>query len=128
MAGNNQHPPGFFSLLRQLLATGAGALHNRSELLVLEWQEERARRTEFIVAAFGFLFMAGMTLALLTAIVIFLFREEWRLYVAGAFAFLYAVGALWLGLLLKSLLAQAPFSGSLNQLRKDREWLESSFK
>ncbi len=128
MAGNNHHRPGFFSLLRQLAATGAGALHNRGELLALEWQEERARRTEFVVAAFAFLFLAGLAVALVTAIVIFLFREDWRLYVAGAFAFLYAVGALWLGLVLKSLLTQAPFSESLNQLKKDREWLESSFK
>jgi uncharacterized membrane protein YqjE len=129
MSGNNHvHPPGFFRLLHQLAATGIGTLQNRSELLSVEWQEERARRVGFITATFVCLFMSGMALALVTAIVIFLFREEWRLYVAGVFAFLYAAGALWAGLGLKSLLGQAPFSESLNQLKKDREWLESSFK
>ncbi len=128
MSGNNHHPPGFVSLLRQLAATGVGALQNRGELFAVEWQEERARRVEFIVTTFAFLFMAGMAVALLTAIVIFLFREELRLYVAGGFALLYAGGALWAGLSLKSLLASAPFSESLTQLKRDREWLESSFK
>jgi uncharacterized membrane protein YqjE len=129
MAGNNNHhPPGFFRLLHQLAAAGIGTLQNRSELLAVEWQEERARRVGFITATFVCLFMSGMTLVLVTAIVIFLFRAEWRLYAAGAFAFLYAGTALWAGLGLKSLLGHAPFSESLSQLKKDREWLESSFK
>jgi uncharacterized membrane protein YqjE len=129
MAGNNHvHRPGFFRLLHQLTATGIGTLQNRSELLAVEWQEECARRVGSISAAFVCLFMSGMTLVLVTAIVIFLFPPERRLYVAGVFAFLYAAGALWAGLGLKSLLKQAPFSESLNQLKKDREWLESSFK
>jgi len=129
MAGNNHvHRPGFFKLLHHLAATGIGTLQNRSELLAVEWQEECARRVGSISAAFVCLFLSGMTLVLVTAIVIFLFPEERRLYVAGGFAFLYAIGALWAGLGLKSMLGQAPFSESLNQLKKDREWLESSFK
>jgi len=96
MSGNNHvHRPGFFKLLHHLAATGIGTLQNRSELLAVEWQEECARRIGSISAAFVCLFMSGMTLLLVTAIVIFLFRPEWRLYVAGVFClFIRSRGAL----------------------------------
>jgi uncharacterized membrane protein YqjE len=125
MAGDNHHPSSFAGMLRQVAATGLGALHNRGELLAVEWQEEWDRRKDFLFAAFGCVFLGGLALVILTGIVIFLFPVEWRLYVAGAFVLLYAIGALWCAFRLKSLLEHVPFSESLNQLKKDREWLES---
>jgi uncharacterized membrane protein YqjE len=125
MGGDNHHPSTFSGMLRQIAATGLGALHNRGELLAVEWQEERGRRTEFLFAAFGCMFLAGLALVILTGIVVFLFPVEWRLYVAGGFVLLYGVGAVWCAFRLKSVLEQAPFSESLNQLKKDREWLET---
>jgi uncharacterized membrane protein YqjE len=125
MAGNNHHPSTFAGMLRQVAATGLGALHNRGELFAVEWQEEWGRRKDFLFAAFGCLFLAGLALVIFTGIVIFLFPQESRLYVAGGFVLLYALGAVWCAFRLKSLLEQVPFSESLNQLKKDREWLET---
>jgi uncharacterized membrane protein YqjE len=62
---------------------------------------------------------------LLTATIIFLFREELRLYVAAGFTVLYAVaaGAAWFGL--KSILMQEPFPDTIDQAKKDQLWLSS---
>jgi len=125
MAEDNHQGPGLATLLRRLGGTGLGALHNRGELLAVEWQQERARRLAFLLAAMAFAFMSFMAAAMLTAIIIFLCPAESRLYVAGGFTLLYLLGGLWAGLSLKSKLKRQPFSESLNQLKKDREWLES---
>lgn len=125
MAGENHHPPGVGTLLRKLAATGLGALRNRGELLTVEWQEEKARQVHLAIASVALMAFAFLATALLTAIVIFLFPQDKRLYVAGAFALLYVGGAVWSGFTLKRLFKSQPFSESLNQLKKDREWLDS---
>lgn len=123
---NHRSDPGFATLLRRLSATGLGALQNRGELLAVEWQLERARRVQFLMAAFLCLFLAVMGLSLITGIVLALVSAELRLYLAGAFALLYLAGALGAGLRLRRLLRQTPFAESLNQLKQDRIWLEST--
>ena len=112
-------------LLRQLAATALGLLETRGELLATEWQEERARLVELMVRTLGCVLLAMMGVILLTAIIIFLFPEDRRIYVAAGFALLYLLGALaaWFGV--RSLLRQEPFEESIDQMKKDREWLES---
>lgn len=125
MAEDNHRPPGLLSLVQRLAFTGIGALRNRGELLAVEWQEERARLTQvlLVAAAFGFLAMLGVLL--LTATIIFLFPPEQRLYVTGGFTVLYLLGAIaaWFGL--RSLLLREPFVETLDQIQKDRVWLET---
>lgn len=125
MAEANHQPPGFATLTRRLALTGLGALRNRSELLTVEWQEERARLTELLVMVVGFVFLGMMGVMLLTATILFLFPEEKRIYVAAGFAVLYLLGTIlaWFGL--KSLLKHEPFAETLDQVKKDRVWLES---
>src|SRR5438477_7341914 len=105
---NNNHPPRLGTLVGRLAQTGLGALQNRFELLTVEWQEERARMTELVFRVVGLLFFALMALLLLTGTIIFLFREELRIYVAVVFIVLYLLGAgaAWFGL--KSILNQEP--------------------
>ena len=125
MGGDDHRPPGLGTLVRQLAHTGLGALNNRAELLAVEWQEEKARQTGLLGLTVAFVFLGAAALGLVTAIVIFLCPPGSRIYVAGGFALLYAAGAVWAGLRVKAKLNEAPFSESLNQLKKDREWLES---
>jgi uncharacterized membrane protein YqjE len=125
MAEENGHKPGLAQLVSSLARAGVGMVHNRGELLALEWQEEKARQVELLFFACLLSFMGFVGLSLLTAIVIFLFPEDLRLYVAGMFALLYLSGATWAGFTIKSLLKRAPFSESLEQLNKDRAWLDS---
>jgi uncharacterized membrane protein YqjE len=125
MPGDNNHLPGLATLIGRVAGTGARLLRNRTELLALEYQEEKARRMELIVLAISVVLLAFLALGLLTGIVIFLFPEERRLYVAGAFTLLYLAGAGWAATSLKSLLNKAPFAASLEQVAKDQQWAES---
>ncbi len=117
--------PGLGRLVRQVTATLLGALRNRGELFAVEWQEEMARRLESVVLAVTLICLVNLSIILLTGIIIFLFPAELRLYVAGGFALLYLVGAGWAWLCLKSLLQRRPFAETLEQIKKDREWLNS---
>jgi len=125
MITNDHQPPEFATLARKLARTGLGALGNRAELFAVEWQEEKARLLEVLVWAIGLLFLGIVGILLLTAIIIFLFPEDERIYVAAAFAFLYLAGAVAAGLTIRSRLKHAPFAESIEQLRKDRLCFES---
>ena len=49
MTETGNHSPGIASLAGRFTRTALGLLRNRSELLVLEWQEEKARVLEVLV-------------------------------------------------------------------------------
>jgi len=66
-----------------------------------------------------------MAMMLLTVTIIFLFSEDKRLYVAVTFAFLYTAGAVAAFIGIKSRVKQEPFSETVQQLKKDRECLDS---
>src|SRR3954447_19949701 len=93
MSGNNHHGPGLGTLANRLGSTGLGLLQNRGELLAVEWQIEKARLIELLIWGIGLLFLGIMGMILLTATIIFLFPENLRLYIAGAFTLLYFAGA-----------------------------------
>ena len=112
-------------LAHRTAATILGALHNRAELLTVEFEEQSDRLLKIVVLAVGALFLAGMFLLLLTGTIIFLVPEQYRVYAAGGFAALYLIGAVAAGLTVKSLLKSAPFSESLRQLKKDAEILDA---
>lgn len=125
MTENNHQPPDFATLARKAVRTGFGALGNRGELFAVEWQEEKARMVELLVWAVGFLFAGIMAITLLTAIIIFLFPEDQRIYVAGGFTVLYLLGALAAASTIRSLLKHESFAESIEQVRKDRVCFES---
>lgn len=116
--------PSVTRLTRKTLTTALGALENRAELFMVELQEERGRTINLIVLGIGALFLAMMTVLLLTAIVIFLVPDAYRLYAAIGFTVLYLAGTLGAVFGMKSLLKRVPFSDSLGQVRKDRELLD----
>lgn len=125
MADHNNNFPGFVTQLRNLGRTALGALHNRGELLAVEWQEENTRLTEILVWTLGLAFLAMAGLLLLTVTLILLFPPELRVYAFAGFAVLYFIGALVAWCNVKALLKHEPFSESLSQVRKDSAWLES---
>ena len=121
-----QHSPGLFDSARRLLDNALGAFYNRVELLAVEFKEEKTNVVELFICVAATLFFAMMTVIVLTATIILLFSEEWRIYAAGGFCVIYLSGAISSFLWLKSRLKQGglPFSESLNELKKDREWLQ----
>jgi len=122
-----EHPtPGLFDSLRRLLDQALGAFQNRVELLAVELKEEKTNVVQLFIYVALALFFAMMTVIVLTATVILLFSAEHRIYAAGGFSVIYLIGAIWSFVALKSRLKQTgvPFSESLNELKKDREWLK----
>jgi uncharacterized membrane protein YqjE len=125
MAAQNNHLPGFTSLVGRVARTGLGVLRNRLELLAVEWEEERLRMMQLVGWAMALVFAGVLAALLFTATIIFLFRAELRPYVAAGFTILYAAAAVWAWFGLRKLLKRVPFAETINQAEKDREWLES---
>jgi uncharacterized membrane protein YqjE len=122
---DDDHHPALAQLAGRLLGTSAGTLRNRGELLLLEWQQEKARLIELLILAVAVLFLGIMALMLLTATIIFLFPEDRRLWAAAGFTVLYLGAAIWAVLGIKSSIKQQPFAETLNQVKKDGECLQS---
>lgn len=113
------------TLVRRTLATGIGALQNRGELFMLELQEEKSRLINLVVLGIGALFLAMMTLLLITGTVIMLVPEEYRIYAVGGFAALYLAGTLVAVFSIKAMLKKIPFGDTLAEFKKDSELMEA---
>jgi len=116
---------GLLSSLRNLLDHGLAAAQNRTELLAVEFQEEKEHVLESGAWIMATLFFAIMVCGLVSAIIIWLFPEDWRIYAAAALALIYLVGGViaFSGLRRQLRRQSAPFSASIDEIRKDREWL-----
>ena len=83
------------------------------------------RAAELLMWAVTLAFFAMMGLMLLTTAIIFLCPPGARVYITGAFSALYLAVAVraWFGL--KALLRDEPFSQTIHEVKKDRQWLDS---
>lgn len=125
--GNPPNPPGLFSLFRKIGITAFSSLQNRAELLAVELREENLRVVELFIWGLATCFLSMMFLVVATGTVIFLFPAGSRIYAALGFCLVYLVGAVLALLNLKALAkgAATPFSDSIEEIKKDAEWLES---
>ncbi len=115
---------GLLGSLRRLADTGLAIVHNRVELFAVEVQEQKAHVIEVLLLVSVLLFFAMLCVLLLTSTIIFLFAQPARIYVAAGFSLLYLVGTLWAFWRLKLRLKYpVPFSETISEVRKDREWL-----
>ncbi len=116
---------GLFPSLRKLLDTGLGALHNRVELFAVELKEEKQNILELVICVAIALFFGMMALVLFTATVILLFEGAARLYAVGAFFILYVMGGLaaWSRAKARIKESSLPFSETIGEMRKDRQWV-----
>ena len=121
---DNNHTAGLGTLASRIGKTTLGALTNRGELLAVEWQQEKARLTQLLILSVGLMFLGMMGALLLTTTIIYLFHEEYRLYVAAGFTILYLGGAGFVFFKLRALANEEPFSETLKQLGKDRSLLD----
>src|SRR5438094_199588 len=118
-------PVGLFGSARNLIDTGLAAVQNRAELLSVEFKEEKDHILEVGFWLTFALFFGIMTVLVLTATVILLFSEGYRIYAAGAFCIVYLAGTIWaiLGLRKRLQNRPVPFAETVEELKKDREWL-----
>jgi uncharacterized membrane protein YqjE len=127
MTNGDSNPPGLLNLARKAAQTGLDALHNRGELFLVELQEEKNRVVELMIWIAIVCFLGIMFVGVLTATVILLFPTEQRLYASAGFCVLYLTGAILALLNLRAMVMKAslPFSDTINEVKKDREWLDS---
>jgi uncharacterized membrane protein YqjE len=112
---------------RRFCDTGLALLHNRVELFAVEVHEQKARLVKVLLLAASAIFLGNTALLVLTAAIVVLVGDDARVPVAVCLCVLYAVaaGAAFLALRKEMRSGPPPFSGTLGELRKDREWLNS---
>ncbi|WP_095061082.1 MULTISPECIES: phage holin family protein [unclassified Pseudomonas] len=110
---------------RRLGAAFLGLLHSHVELFGIELQEQKARTVSLLLFAglalvFALLFLVG-----LSALVMILFWDTYRLPAIIGLCVFYALAAIFCGIRLKSAIydESSPFHGTLEELANDRERL-----
>ena len=114
-------PTGLFTSLRRVVQLIGTTFQNRVELFAVEFQEERYRLVELMLFLAGALMLALMALILFSAVIVFAFAPEHRLYVAAGLGVLYLGAGGMLGWRAKRLLREQPFSETVQQIKKDWE-------
>lgn len=119
-SGGEGEREGLFAALKNLLATLLAIGKTRAELLVTEVEEEKYRILGLFSRALG----AGFLLALAIVMAVFALAMalwEQRVFVFGAFALLFGVGAWALFVSLQRRFAEPSklFRGSLAELEND---------
>jgi uncharacterized membrane protein YqjE len=124
MNPSDPQPAGLFDSLGRLANAGLSLVHNRAELLSVELQEERTRFLEVLLWMALFLFFGIVFVLVLTATIVMICPPDVRIYVAGAFSFLYLVGALWAyGQYKKRMVSSQPLAQTIDETKKDRDLL-----
>jgi uncharacterized membrane protein YqjE len=121
---------GWGGSLRRFGASMLGLLETRIGLLSLEWAEERQNLTRLLLAVFTIL--ACLQLAIVTGLVFVLLAvgQENRVAVLGIAALVLLLSAAGVGLWLRGWLKRRPpmFAITLEELRKDREWIRGKLE
>jgi uncharacterized membrane protein YqjE len=116
---------GLLASLRRLLATGAGILQTRLELLAVELEEEGERLRGLLLHALVALFFLGFGILLLTLFMVVVFWDTHRVAVLGAVTAAYLSIGVYATLMVRYKLKTRPrlFAATLAELGKDREYL-----
>ena len=118
-------PPGVLETLRRTGATMLGIFQNRLELFAVELQEERLHLIEALLLIAAIVALGFFTLALAAAGVIVLLWSTFGVAILFILSGIGLVGTLLVAWRLRERLKDWPFlSGTLAELKKDREWLE----
>jgi len=113
---------GLLGSVRRLGENALAIVQNRLELLIIEFREEKSRVISLGVWAGAMLFLSFLAIVALMLTLTFIFWEQ-RVAVMAGFCAFFFVGAIGSLLALKSKIKTPPFSETVSQLKKDREWL-----
>jgi len=108
--------------LQRYFATVLEGLRLRGELLSIEWQEEKRRLFGVVLAATVAALAVAMTVASINVLVLIVFWPQ-RVTIAAIFVVLYALIAIVVGLVVRSMLRnrRKPFQATFEELKKDRD-------
>ncbi|HEY2953400.1 MAG TPA: phage holin family protein [Verrucomicrobiae bacterium] len=126
MSDPSEKPAGILASLRRILDGGLAILENRIELFAVEIREEKCRLIEAMLWASAAVVLGLMTLTLLTFVIVISFGESARMAVLLTLSGLYLLGTIvaWRGLRAR-LRRTTAFSGTLDEIKKDRACLET---
>lgn len=127
MPDSESHSPGIFAALRRLADGALSTIQNRIELIAVELQEEKAWLVSTLLWAAAAIFFVGLAIIFVVGTVVYLSPEEARPWVLGGFSVLF----IWMAFnavtgLRRSLRdKRPPLAGSIDELKKDIEWIRS---
>jgi len=125
MASSEPKPSGLIESVKRVGESILALLHNRLQLFSVELQEEKYRALQALLWLSAGLALLFLGIAMAVGTVAVLVWSHWG--VAGLAALtllLLAAAAIVLNLMWKRLKANGmPFSGTLQELKKDGEWL-----
>ena len=126
MNQTDENTGGILEKLRSIVDGGLALAENRLEIFGVELHEEKCRLVEMFIWASALVAFGMMALTLLTFVVVVLFWDNARVPALGVLSGLYLLAALlaWRGLNAR-LNNSTAFSGTLGELRKDRECLRT---
>lgn len=117
--------PGIFASLRRLGDAGLALLQNRAELFAVELEEQKIRLIRLLVLVAVAVFFANTAILVITATIIFIVSPGARVQVMIGLSLFYFLAAAAAFLILRKELKEAPppFEGTVNEIKKDRQWL-----
>lgn len=118
---------GWLATLRRMGVTSLSAFQTRLELFTLELAEERQRLVAALLWTAGTTFFFMLAVLLLTLAIVAACPAPSRPWVLGGFSLLYLAlaGGAALGLRKRLREGIRPFSATLEELKKDVDWLRS---
>ena len=116
---------GFLGSIRRMFDNAVGAFHSRVELIVVELQEERDRVVNILVWSGVLLCLVFMAIVAFSFVLI-VALWQYAVWVGIGLGAIYLVGAAVASAVVRKRLKTPFFSETINQLRKDREWLSPS--
>jgi uncharacterized membrane protein YqjE len=118
---------GLFESLRKLGCTGLTVLQNRLELFGVEVDLQKARLLRKLVLGAITVLLANTALLVATATIVVLVGEDARIAVLVGLSLVYTGAAVGMFLFLRKEIRSAPppFNGTVSELKKDRDWLNS---
>lgn len=127
MDGDPQPSSSWHGAIRQLGLTVLRLLRNRLELFAIELQEEKYRLATLALLCGAVLFCGMMAAITITFTVVTLCPAESHPYVLAGFCLVYAGLACWAWIGLRRQLRDRPppLAETVNELKKDVEWLRS---
>ena len=124
MSEGTETKPGIWTSLKRILDTLLATAQNRVELFAVEMQEEKCRVVEAMLCAAAVAAFGMMKLTLVTFTIVILFWENGRLPALAGLSVLLLVGtALAWRALQSRLQARSAFTGTIEELKKDRACL-----
>lgn len=125
MAASEPKPGGIIDSVRRVGETALALLHTRLRLLSVELQEEKYRAIQALLWLCGGVILVFLGLALGVATLALLTYCQWGIPgLAGLALLVLVVGVIVLAVMWNRFKSGGlPFAGTLEELRKDGEWL-----